>query len=938
MATPIPTSIFLSSPGDVNAERDLAQQVVEQFNRDVEFNSHFQLHLYRWDDPNVRLPMEAGETPQKSVDVYMKKPSECDLVVVVLWSRMGTRVVMDDREYLSGTHYEFSEALEGRRRTNGRPSVWLYRCTCEPDIKMTDPRRDERILQYDLVQQFFADFRDDEGRLKGGITEFVEPDDFAAEFAGQLRTYLRVRRDHPERLRELGFGETETDLDRPPYKGLDPLDESDGEIFFGRDRQVLELLALMKRQRFVMIVGASGSGKSSLAAAGVLPRLKSRGIWRIARMKPQTDPFANLGRSLAEGVPELRSQSLENIVAALRAGGESLDALLKRVLTRGKRVLLFIDQFEELFTLAEKAQGADTVRAFTSLLKHPSELYSVLVTMRADFYETALAHFEQELRQGAFSLGRPSPFALREMVERPAERANLNLDGDLAELIVTEVNDQPGALPLVAYLLAQMHRQMEERLDRRITRADYDQVGGVRGAISARAETAYAKIDLPDERKEAALNRVFREMVELTEEQGRLVPTRRRVSPETLMSDPDAALLVQQLTNERLLTSDRNTVEVAHEALFTSWKTLAAWILRVQDDLRLVRQFERDAHDWERRGRPLEGQPRNEQMCPFLDALKQLKVQVTDPLLVAYADLSPENMLAELEDIDTPQRRRLFIGERLGLLGDPRKGVGNEEVTVDGRRTLLPDIKWCFIEAQKDTQGRFPRLKIGRKNHEIRSFWIAKYPITNQQFQAFVDDPEGYTNTVWWAGTPADLERHKIYDSQGGFPTSPRDSVTWYQSVAFTRWLSARCKGMTLDFPEDTRLTPKTIGDEIQISLPTEWEWQWAAQGGLEAREYPWCGAWDSRRANTLEAELGESTVVGMYPNGAAAYGPLDMAGNLWEWCLNSQNSGKARSVRGGGFHSVRDYARCAFRFRAYRDPNGFYYNVGFRVVCATRN
>lgn len=101
--------IFLSSPGDVNLERDDAQAVIDEINNDPEFN-YIRLKLYRWDDPKVVIPFDATTTPQNSVDMYLTLPSKCDLVVVIFWSRMGSPVVMDGREYLSGTHYEYSEA------------------------------------------------------------------------------------------------------------------------------------------------------------------------------------------------------------------------------------------------------------------------------------------------------------------------------------------------------------------------------------------------------------------------------------------------------------------------------------------------------------------------------------------------------------------------------------------------------------------------------------------------------------------------------------------------------------------------------------------------------------------------------------------------------------------------------------------------------------
>jgi formylglycine-generating enzyme required for sulfatase activity len=143
---------------------------------------------------------------------------------------------------------------------------------------------------------------------------------------------------------------------------------------------------------------------------------------------------------------------------------------------------------------------------------------------------------------------------------------------------------------------------------------------------------------------------------------------------------------------------------------------------------------------------------------------------------------------------------------------------------------------------------------------------------------------------------------------------SPRDSVSWYQSVAFARWLAARLQGLELD---DGAGGVLRVGVNAAVRLPTEWEWQWAAQGGVEARAYPW-GAWQAGYANTYEAGLGRTTAVGLYPQGAAACGALDLAGNLWEWCLNEYaqprvvdgyGTGASKVLRGGSFLYYQRYA-----------------------------
>ncbi len=174
------------------------------------------------------------------------------------------------------------------------------------------------------------------------------------------------------------------------------------------------------------------------------------------------------------------------------------------------------------------------------------------------------------------------------------------------------------------------------------------------------------------------------------------------------------------------------------------------------------------------------------------------------------------------------------------------------------REDGLPDIVWIEIP-----QGRI-QLKGVAHNFDVKPFRLAKYPVTNTQFEAFIDAEDGYRNSEWWYG---------IKQSETPLPPEwkeancPRETVSWFEVVAFCRWLSHRT-GSTM-------------------RLPTEWEWQQAATGGDPTYDYPWSGGWDATRCNSSVCRLGRTTPVGIYPRGATRHGLMDMAGNVWEWCLN---------------------------------------------------
>lgn len=263
-----------------------------------------------------------------------------------------------------------------------------------------------------------------------------------------------------------------------------------------------------------------------------------------------------------------------------------------------------------------------------------------------------------------------------------------------------------------------------------------------------------------------------------------------------------------------------------------------------------------------------------------------------------------------LHDATLTHDERVRIGEQLHVLSQTCPGVG---LRPDG----LPDIDWCAVDVSTNLRGvRMPfRNERGMVYGEfaLQPFFIARYPITYQQFRAFQLVPDGFNDDRWWEGLTAGYHRQAILDPCTPLDNHPRDSVSWYQAVAFSRWLNARLNH----------------DDQHEIRLPTEWEWQWAAQGSA-APTYPW-GEWDGRFANTREARLGQTTAVGIYPQGATWCGALDMSGNVWEWCLNEYKTPAHTGCEG---HNPR-VLRGGSRFNDL--PNRRLDYFGFRLVCGTK-
>jgi formylglycine-generating enzyme required for sulfatase activity len=259
----------------------------------------------------------------------------------------------------------------------------------------------------------------------------------------------------------------------------------------------------------------------------------------------------------------------------------------------------------------------------------------------------------------------------------------------------------------------------------------------------------------------------------------------------------------------------------------------------------------------------------------------------------------------------------------------------------------LPDIEWGFVPEKDPKSGRreFIYGKKGERHTEA-DFWIVRYPITYRQFQAFLDAPDGFRNSRWWQGLAASEEHRSEPDEQWfKYWNHPRDDVSWYDAIAFCRWLTEKAK-------EQPGLLPADLdrSRDWKITLPTEWQWEKAARAH-DGRQYPWGDTYKEGRANIDERYEGagshylrKTTAVGMYPHNApddSPYGVADLSGNVWEWCLNEYESGKTdlggaviRVLRGGSWFSVPSVA-APFRYKS--NPDNRNNLCGFRVCAVIR-
>ncbi|MFI5493488.1 hypothetical protein [Actinoplanes sp. NPDC051859] len=384
----------------------------------------------------------------------------------------------------------------------------------------------------------------------------------------------------------------------PPYRGLAAYGPDDAAWFFGRERLIDEVLDSLSSRRVLAVFGASGSGKSSLLRAGVLPRVAEGALsvgpsWLTALMTPGADPLA--------GLLEAVSPVLGDVQADLLTDPTALDLAVRTALADEPddvELLLVVDQFEEVFTLCTDEAPRDAfLAALLGAARSTDSRFRVVLGIRADFYARCAQYPElvSGLRDSQVMVGPMSPVELRDALVRPAERAGLRVEGTLVSTVVAQLAHRPGALPLASHAMVQA---WQRRRGTTLTLAGYEAAGGVNGALAQSAEAVYTALS-PS--RQQATRRILLRLVDSGDDAG---ITRRRVArAEFDPDDPDVAAVLDRLTAARLLTVTRDTVEITHEALVQGWPRLRGWIDDDHEGLRLHRLLTHAAADWESLGR-----------------------------------------------------------------------------------------------------------------------------------------------------------------------------------------------------------------------------------------------------------------------------------------------------------------------------------------------
>jgi tetratricopeptide (TPR) repeat protein len=623
--------IFLSSPGDVAEERALAEFVFRRLADEVSEVAHLRFVIWEHEP----LFGHAGFQQQ------LERPSQCDLVVSILWSRLGTRLPSDfapvkGQLAMTGTEFEIQDALASYAE-RAKPNLLIYRKIPGPQIALGSDDFAERSDQYRRLDEFCRRaFYNDDGAVIVAHHTFTDSHTFERRLATHLRRWVDqvLHLPQSERFRPFWRGES-------PFRGLQSFDAEHHSVYFGRAEAISDLMRRIRDTeiagrtesvaRLLVVQGMSGAGKTSLFNAGLLPLLGLRPVEGVARWitfhihPADSDPAMRergalgvLAARLTEHVPAIeRLGTAADVLAddlfdrptaaaAKIEAGIAANAAAAGIERGRTRLLIYIDQMEEIFSNPDStAAEAPLIAAMVSLARSGS--IWIAASIRSDFVHRLEAHpdlMKSLSSSPPYTLLPPRPDELAEMIREPARAAGLiweERDGvSLDQELLRDATAYPESLPLLEYTLSELY---ERREGRELRWSQYE--GGLKGALISAADDVVAET-LDDIDIDLAFRDVMRELVSVGEDGA---ATRRYASLSRFpMGSPARALLDRFVTRRLCVTTDEGrgdgpVTSLAHEALIRSWPRAQEWLQRETSLLRIRDEVARDAAAWEYHGR-----------------------------------------------------------------------------------------------------------------------------------------------------------------------------------------------------------------------------------------------------------------------------------------------------------------------------------------------
>ena len=737
---------------------------------------------------------------------------------------------------------------------------------------------------------------------------------------------------------------------RCPYQGLLAFTKKERPFFFGRKRVVDDIKSKLDRLNFVPLIGASGSGKSSVVLAGLMPWLEELGWQILEPIKPGLKPLTKLESLLLSYFPDcekLLDECINN------PASEGLKPLLE-LFPRKHKFLLVVDQFEELFTFALEEQRERFIELITQVATIPDSPLAVVATMRADFIEPCLRYdgLRQLIQNNAEYLPDLRGLDLLEAITEPAKLQGYEVTKELLNKILEDIKQEPGFLPLLEFALTQLW-QRRDKEKHRLTLDAYEAIGGMEGALNCHADKVYQYRDYEEEKpvkertedEKTLIKRIFLNLLQIGDGEK---DTRLRQPKAVILSlagdNQEGQKVLKELIEDnqglvkgRLLVTGKTEreeeawVDLAHEALIEKWDNLNLWRTETRKGRELAKQVDKDAKDWQKNNKSQYYLWSGDKLADAEKILQEYQdtVETTD-LAKDFLEASSQQELYNYlrsSDIDNLERETL-----------EKEAANKSFLNREKLRNLLEDeqekaqirlsASWLLKQwgeevpiwtAEVDKQGNIALSIIAENDlpatviEELESginlemvkisggeFWMGSperedgsYPDERPPHRVtispFLMGKYPITQAQWRAvASLPKIERDLNPDpsTYKGDSRRPVESISWYEAVEFCERLSR---------------WSQEKGKGYQYRLPSEAEWEYACRAVISYQSsviseesiqnpiyppYHFGCNIDPALANYGQTARARTTAVGRFQI-VNAFGLYDMHGNVWEWCLD---------------------------------------------------
>jgi CHASE2 domain-containing sensor protein len=746
MSEDLRIKLFVSSPSDVKAERDRVVLVADRLNGT--FEGLVRIEVIRWEDEFY----DSSKSFQEQIDDAIGKMAEIDILICVVWGRVGLKLNpklwKNDGQagYESGTVYEYESALALSKQRDGVPDIYLFRKSAQ--ILYRADQADEDMEQHKLLEAVWRRWtKSIDGYNSAGYQEFSDTDQFEEKLERCLTRWLERRN---VVVKDAIWDRR---LKGSPFCGLAAFEHSHSAVFFGREAAIASVLTKFRTSNFILLIGASGTGKSSLLRAGLISRITKPGIvpnvdlWRVALVTPSKDPFLDLAQALWSNLclgRELQNScgSIDNLISLMRGGDPGLEAIRsalddaahKRAIAfnygspRAARLLLAIDQLERLFVEVQAPEIQSFVKFAHDLVQRESAF--MIVTLRSDSYASfQLIPEFLTLREGGaiHDLLPPNFLELEDIVSRPItacfpllsfERSASGIS--LASVLVSDAKGGD-SLPLLQMTLEYLFQAEKSRGDGVLRFSDY---AGIEQAVIEVASEAFSKLDQAARACLPALITALVHDMALESVTATRVITLQPVERGAFeRGRPERTALVDAFLDHRLLTVEdfagKAQIRAVHEALLRVWPQAAAVLVENEVIIRVRRTIEPLVQQWEESGKSLESDFLLTAPA-LLAGAQQLVKRAGDDIAKSMLDYIKASLAADDDRATRDAQRRTAIMSATG--GMRARSIPYYRSLAVLLLTIFvalkiynpPTIEWFGSLAFDTFQRISPRVKSGR--------------------------------------------------------------------------------------------------------------------------------------------------------------------------------------------------------------------------------